>query len=110
MTEATSRHLNFAFWSPDNGGEWIVENHGVDPDYVVPQRPDLVVSGRDRNSKKPSTRQGRAENYKGLPPRRSIQSSRNSGRSSKAKLSLKNKKRPPGYYRGPFRFWGTSGR
>jgi tricorn protease len=35
------------FWSTDNGGEWIVENHGVDPDYVVPQRPDLVVSGHD---------------------------------------------------------------
>jgi len=37
----------FAFWSADNGGEWIVENHGVDPDYVVEQRPDLEVSGHD---------------------------------------------------------------
>lgn len=37
----------FAFWSTDNGGEWIVENRGVDPDYVVEQRPDLVVSGHD---------------------------------------------------------------
>jgi tricorn protease len=37
----------FGFWSTDNGGEWVVENHGVDPDYVVPQRPDLVVSGHD---------------------------------------------------------------
>jgi tricorn protease len=37
----------FGFWSADNGGEWIVEQHGVDPDYVVPQRPDLVVSGHD---------------------------------------------------------------
>ena len=36
-----------AFWSTDNGGEWIVENHGVDPDYVVEQRPDLVVTGHD---------------------------------------------------------------
>jgi len=36
-----------AFWSTDNGGEWIVENHGVDPDYVVEQRPDLVVNGHD---------------------------------------------------------------
>ena len=37
----------FAFWSTDNGGEWIVEQHGVDPDVVVPQRPDLVVKGQD---------------------------------------------------------------
>ncbi len=37
----------FAFWSTDNGGEWIVENHGVDPDYVVEQRPDLEVNGHD---------------------------------------------------------------
>ena len=37
----------FAFWSTDNGGEWIVENHGVDPDYPVEQRPELEVSGHD---------------------------------------------------------------
>ena len=37
----------FGFWSVDNGGEWVVEQHGVDPDEVVPQRPDLVVKGRD---------------------------------------------------------------
>ena len=37
----------FAFWATDNGGEWIVENHGVDPDYVVEQRADLVVNGHD---------------------------------------------------------------
>ncbi len=37
----------FAFWSPEKGGHWIVENHGVDPDYVVEQRPDLEVSGHD---------------------------------------------------------------
>ncbi len=36
-----------AFWAPDKGGHWIVENHGVDPDYVVEQRPDLEVSGHD---------------------------------------------------------------
>jgi tricorn protease len=36
-----------AFWATDNGGEWIVENYGVDPDYKVEQRPDLVVQGRD---------------------------------------------------------------
>jgi tricorn protease len=37
----------FAFWSTDNGGEWIVENKGVSPDYLVEQRPDLVAQGRD---------------------------------------------------------------
>jgi len=36
-----------AFWSTDNGGEWVVENRGVDPDYTVEQRPDLVVQGHD---------------------------------------------------------------
>ncbi len=39
----------WAWWepSPKGGGEWVVENHGVDPDYVVEQRPDLVVQGQD---------------------------------------------------------------
>ncbi|HLG98394.1 MAG TPA: PDZ domain-containing protein [Bryobacteraceae bacterium] len=36
-----------AFWAPDKGGHWIVENHGVDPDVVVEQRPDLEVAGHD---------------------------------------------------------------
>ncbi|HTS49297.1 MAG TPA: PDZ domain-containing protein [Bryobacteraceae bacterium] len=36
-----------AFWAPDKGGHWIIENHGVDPDYVVEQRPDLEVAGHD---------------------------------------------------------------
>src|SRR5207302_10931313 len=37
----------FAVFISDNGVESIVEQHGVDPDYVVPQRPDLVVNGHD---------------------------------------------------------------
>ncbi|NWG12252.1 MAG: PD40 domain-containing protein [Acidobacteria bacterium] len=39
----------WAWWEPDEKGrgEWVVENHGVDPDYVVEQRPDLVLQGRD---------------------------------------------------------------
>ncbi len=37
----------FAFWTPENGGHWIVENVGVEPDYTVQERPDLVVSGHD---------------------------------------------------------------
>jgi tricorn protease len=37
----------FGFFSAEKGGMWVVENHGVDPDYVVPERPDLVVAGND---------------------------------------------------------------
>ena len=39
----------WAWWEPNDkgSGEWVVENHGVDPDYVVEQRPDLVLNGRD---------------------------------------------------------------
>ncbi len=37
----------FAIWSTENGGEWIVENHGVDPDVEVDERPDLEAAGRD---------------------------------------------------------------
>jgi tricorn protease len=59
-----------AFWSTDNGGEWIVENHGVDPDYEVKQRPDLVVSGHDPQLEKAIELANEAlKNYKGIPPR-----------------------------------------
>jgi tricorn protease len=60
----------FAFYSTDNDGEWIVENHGVDPDYEVPQRPDLVVSGHDPQLEKAIELANEAlKNYKGIPPR-----------------------------------------
>jgi tricorn protease len=60
----------FAFWSTDNGGEWIVENRGVDPDYEVKQRPDLVVSGHDPQLERAIDLANEAlKNYKGLPPR-----------------------------------------
>jgi len=60
----------FAFWSTDNGGEWIVENHGVDPDFVVPERPDLVVAGHDPQLEKAIELAKEAlKSYKGLPPR-----------------------------------------
>jgi tricorn protease len=60
-----------AFWSTaDNHAEWIVENHGVDPDYVVPQRPDLVVAGHDPQLEKAIELAKEAlKDYKGLPPR-----------------------------------------
>lgn len=60
----------FAFWSTDNGGEWIVENHGVDPDYDVDQRPDLVVSGHDPQLEKAIELEKEAlKKYPGIPPR-----------------------------------------
>jgi len=31
----------------DMQGNWVVENHGVDPDIEVDNRPDLVVAGKD---------------------------------------------------------------
>jgi tricorn protease len=60
-----------AFWSTtDNHAEWIVENHGVDPDYVVPQRPDLVVAGHDPQLEKAIELAKEAlKDYKGIPPR-----------------------------------------
>jgi tricorn protease len=60
----------FAFYSTDNGGEWIVENHGVDPDYEVKQRPDLVVSGHDPQLEKAIDLANEGlKNYKGIPPK-----------------------------------------
>jgi len=37
----------WAWWEPNPGGGWVVENHGVDPDVIVEQRPDLEVLGHD---------------------------------------------------------------
>ncbi|MFP5246369.1 MAG: PDZ domain-containing protein, partial [Thermoanaerobaculia bacterium] len=37
-----------AVWDVVDGkSTWIVENHGVDPDVEVDNRPDLVIAGRD---------------------------------------------------------------
>jgi tricorn protease len=59
-----------AFWSADNGGEWIVENHGVDPDVVVEQKPDLEVSGHDPQLEKALELVKEAlKTYPPLPPR-----------------------------------------
>ena len=41
----TAPSAGFYSWADKDG--WVVENHGVDPDYVVPQRPDQVVEGHD---------------------------------------------------------------
>jgi tricorn protease len=37
----------WAWWEPNPGGGWVVENYGVDPDVPVEQRPDLEVQGHD---------------------------------------------------------------
>jgi len=59
-----------AFWSPEQGGQWIVENHGVDPDYEVRQRPDLVREGHDPQLEKAIELVKEAlKTYKPLPPR-----------------------------------------
>ncbi len=58
------------FYSWEKGGSWAVENHGVDPDYVVPQRPDQVVEGHDPQLEKAIELAKEAlKDYKGLPPR-----------------------------------------
>ncbi|HKV26349.1 MAG TPA: PDZ domain-containing protein [Candidatus Acidoferrum sp.] len=59
------------FYSWDKGSSsWVVENHGVDPDYVVPERPDLVMEGHDPQLEKAIELENDAlKNYKGLPPR-----------------------------------------
>ncbi|MGB8473975.1 MAG: PDZ domain-containing protein [Candidatus Acidiferrum sp.] len=59
------------FYSWDKGSSsWVVENHGVDPDYVVPERPDLVVEGHDPQLEKAIELANEAlKDYKGLPPR-----------------------------------------
>ena len=60
----------FAFWSREKGGKWIVENHGVDPDYVVEQRPDLEVSGHDPQLEKAvELINEELKNYPGIPAR-----------------------------------------
>jgi tricorn protease len=47
-----------------------VENHGVDPDYEVPQRPDLVVGGHDPQLEKAIELANEGmKNYKGIPPK-----------------------------------------
>jgi tricorn protease len=49
MDGGTVTAPGFAWWEPNDkgSGEWVVENHGVEPDYPVEQRPDLVVEGHD---------------------------------------------------------------
>jgi tricorn protease len=64
----TAPSVGFYSWADKDG--WVVENHGVDPDFVVPQRPDLVVEGHDPQLEKAIELAKEAlKDYKGLPPR-----------------------------------------
>ena len=51
--------------------QWIIENHGVEPDIVVDNRPDLVVKGQDPQLEKAIELVMKAieEHPKKLPPR-----------------------------------------
>ncbi|HUK91682.1 MAG TPA: PDZ domain-containing protein, partial [Blastocatellia bacterium] len=42
----TAPEIGF-WWNKNGKSEWIVENQGVNPDYDVDARPDLVISGHD---------------------------------------------------------------
>jgi tricorn protease len=66
----TAPAAGFYSWDKDGTSSWVVENHGVDPDYVVPERPDLVVAGHDPQLEKAIELAKEAlKDYKGLPPR-----------------------------------------
>jgi len=56
----------WAFWEPNPGGGWVVENYGVDPDVTVEQRPDLEVQGRDPQLEKAI--ELALEGLKNMPP------------------------------------------
>jgi len=48
IDNGTVRVPGEAVWDVFDGkSRWIVENHGVDPDIEVDNRPDLVIAGRD---------------------------------------------------------------
>ena len=65
----TAPSAGFYSWDKDSSS-WVVENHGVDPDFVVQERPDLVVEGHDPQLEKAIELANEAlKNYKGLPPR-----------------------------------------
>jgi tricorn protease len=59
----------FSVYSDDS--KWVVENHGVEPDIVVDNTPDLVMKGRDPQLEKAIELVMKAikENPKRLPPR-----------------------------------------
>ncbi len=37
---------DFGMWDPKTG-DWLIENHGTEPDIEVENRPDQMVEGRD---------------------------------------------------------------
>ncbi len=59
----------FAVYGMDS--KWVIENHGVEPDIEVDNRPDLVMEGRDPQLEKAVEvlMQEIQKNPKNLPPR-----------------------------------------
>jgi tricorn protease len=58
------------FWTVDEGGQWIAENHGVDPDYAVEDRADLVAGGHDPQLEKAiALALDGLKTYRPVPPR-----------------------------------------
>jgi len=57
---------DFGMWDPRTG-QWLVENHGVDPDIDIENAPDQVVSGRDPQLERAI--QYAMEELKKLPPK-----------------------------------------
>ena len=55
----------------DLNSKWIIENHGVQPDIVVENRPEQVVSGKDPQLERAiqEVQKMMQENPKNLPPR-----------------------------------------
>ena len=66
---ATSPALKLARY--DLNSKWVIENHGVQPDIVVENRPDLVVKGQDPQLEKAIevVMKEIQSNPKKLPPR-----------------------------------------
>jgi tricorn protease len=59
----------FSLYNLDS--QWVIENHGVDPDIVVDNRPELVVKGEDPQLERAIEEVMKAikENPRTLPPR-----------------------------------------
>jgi len=64
---------DFGMWNPADGGKWVVENHGVDPDIEVENAPDQMVAGHDPQLERAI--QYCQEQLKAHPPRKVVRPS-----------------------------------
>ena len=60
---------DFGMWDPKSG-EWVVENHGVDPDIEVENAPDQLVAGHDPQLERAI--QYCVEQLKSAPPKKAV--------------------------------------